>query len=194
MISAPPRPADQRIHPYRRLQPAGRRRLHGWHQQGFSLLEVVVAFAVLALSLGVLMQIFSSALNTTALSREYSRAATLAESRLDAVGVDIPLEPGSYGGEREDGLSWLVQVTQYLPEDLPPETRLAAFLVTAEASFGEPARRRTVALATLRLGDAGAFGADTEGEAPAPPPARGESPRLRTNRRRCLRRAHRTRR
>uniref|UniRef100_UPI0035939C60 type IV pilus modification PilV family protein n=1 Tax=Thiocapsa sp. TaxID=2024551 RepID=UPI0035939C60 len=50
-------------------------------QSGFSLLEVLVAFAILAVSLGVLMQIFSQATRTTLLSSQYSRAASLAESK-----------------------------------------------------------------------------------------------------------------
>jgi len=67
----------------------------GCAQGGFSLLEVVVAFAILVLSLGLLIQIFSRALNTTVLSGDYSRAATLAQAHLNAEGIDIPLEPGS---------------------------------------------------------------------------------------------------
>ena len=58
-------------------------------QAGFSLLEVLVAFAILALSLGVLLQIFSRAMSTTAVSGSYSRAAAMAEARLAEVGVTI---------------------------------------------------------------------------------------------------------
>ena len=85
----------------------------GCAQGGFSLLEVVVAFAILALSLGLLIQIFSRALHTTALSGDYSRAATLAQARLNAVGIDIPLEPGSHGGDAQDDFSWQVSIAPY---------------------------------------------------------------------------------
>jgi membrane-associated phospholipid phosphatase len=83
---------------------------------------VVVAFAILSLSLGILLQIFSRALSTTAVSGEYSRAATAAEAKLNAVGVDIPLEPGSYGG------SQLIKLLFDLPRpDVAVHRMLAAF-------------------------------------------------------------------
>lgn len=122
-------------------------------QAGFSLLEVVVAFVILALTLGVLMQVFSRALTTTALSGEYSRAATLAEARLNAVGIDIPQEAGSYSGEPVDGFSWQVYIEPYQPGDVTWEPTLDAYLVTSVASWGEgDDKRRQISLTSLRLG------------------------------------------
>lgn len=184
MSSVPPLPpADPQIRRARACAPPARTRIRAGGQQGFSLLEVVVAFAILALSLGVLMQIFAAALNTTALSGEYSRAATLAEARLNAVGVDIPLEPGSYGEALDDGSSWEVFIAPYLPEGLPFEPSMELFLVTATASFGDPERRRRIILTTLRLADAGAFGADAAGAVGARPPSRGEALQIPRDRR-----------
>jgi general secretion pathway protein I len=123
------------------------------HQSGFSLLEVVVAFAILALSLGVLMQLFSRALGTTALSRDYSRATTLAQARLDAVGIDIPLEAGSYGGEPEDGFSWQLTVEPYPLRELAWEPGFDVFLVTSMVSWDEGREApRWLSLSSLRLG------------------------------------------
>jgi general secretion pathway protein I len=127
----------------------------GRRQGGFTLLEVLVAFAILALSLGILIQIFSRAMSTTALSGDYSRAAALAEARLNDVGIDIPLEPGGYGGDPQDGFSWRVVVEPYVPHDLSWEPSFDTFLVTAEVSWdtgGDELRR--VSLSTLRIADA----------------------------------------
>jgi general secretion pathway protein I len=131
-------------------------------QAGFSLLEVMVAFSILALTMGVLMQIFSRALTTTAKSGEYSRAATLAESRLNAVGNEIPLEVGLFSGEPQDGLSWQVYIEPYEPVDVTWEPTLEAYRVTSVASWGDGSDgRRQVSLTTLRLA-----GADEAGLAP----------------------------
>jgi general secretion pathway protein I len=122
-------------------------------QGGFSLLEVVVAFAILALSLGLLIQIYSRALTTTALSDTYSRAATLAEARLNDVGVDIPLEEGAYSGDPEDHLDWQVFIEQYVFPDADWELPMQPYLVTAVVSWDTAEGVREVKLSTLRLGE-----------------------------------------
>jgi general secretion pathway protein I len=122
-------------------------------QAGFSLLEVVVAFAILALSLGLLMRVFSQALNTTALSGTYSRAATLAEASLSSVGVDIPLEQGNYSGDPEEGLSWSVSIEPYELTDQDWVPPMEVFRVTAVVSWDSATGRRQVALTSLRLED-----------------------------------------
>lgn len=129
----------------------GRRRA-----QGFSLLEVLVAFAILALSLGVLMQIFQRAMTTTALSSEYSRIVALAEAKLTAVGGDIPLEEGVHTGDPENGMDWIVSIQPYQPEgwlggDFAPP--LSPFLVTAVASLPTPSGARQVTLRSVQLAE-----------------------------------------
>ncbi|MEA3278178.1 MAG: prepilin-type N-terminal cleavage/methylation domain-containing protein [Pseudomonadota bacterium] len=126
---------------------------HRASQGGFSLLEVVVAFSILALTLGLLLQIFSRALNTTALSGTYSRAATLAEAELNAVGIDYPLEAGSHSGESEDGFEWEVFVDPYDLGDLGLEVPVAPYSVTAVVSWPDSGGRRQITLTTLRLGE-----------------------------------------
>ena len=71
---------------------------------GFSLLEVLVAFVILALALSVIMQIFSGGLRNAALADDYSRAVLLAESRLAELSVQ-PLE-GETRGEFDGKYSW----------------------------------------------------------------------------------------
>ncbi len=124
------------------------------NQRGFSLLEVLVAFTILAITLGVLTQVFSRALNTAALSSSYGRATALAEAGLGLVGIDIPLEPGARAGETEDGLQWRVQVTAYPAGDLlPGEPPLPAYVITSEVAWETARGTRRVSLFTLRLGD-----------------------------------------
>jgi len=121
-------------------------------QGGFSLLEVLVAFSILALSLGVLLEIFSTALRGVGLSEHYSRAVLLAESRLADVGADIPLESGASDSGEEDGYRWQVRVTPYSAEDLEtgPGYR-EPLLVSVLVSWEDLDRERRVSAETLRL-------------------------------------------
>lgn len=129
-------------------------------QGGFSLLEVLVAFAILAVSLGVLMQIFSRASFATLSSEQYSRAASLAQARLEAVGSAIPLEPGNLSGEPEDGIAWeltIVETDLGLADDgfaLGFQQSVVPYLVTVTALWPDGERVRRLTLQTLRLGEA----------------------------------------
>ena len=71
----------------------------GRSQRGLSLIEVLVAFVVLALTLGVILQIFSGGLRNARLSDAYTRALLLAETRLEAEGSEQALVPGETAGQ-----------------------------------------------------------------------------------------------
>ena len=124
-------------------------------QRGFSLLEVLVAFAILAVSLGVLLGIFSRATSATIASAQYSQAATLAESLLNLVGHEIPLEEGTVSGETESGFSWELTLFELdLSDEFPTSTpSVTAYRINATVLWFDAGRPRRLMLATLKLLD-----------------------------------------
>ena len=121
-------------------------------QDGFSLLEVLVAFAVLAISLGVLMQIFSRATLTTVTTLQYSEAASLAESLLSRVGSEIPLQPGARSGRSVDGFDWEITITPiHLHDDAFSEPEVIPYAVNASVLWRDTNQVRRLSLPTLRL-------------------------------------------
>ncbi len=82
-------------------------------QKGFSLLEILVAFTILALSLGVLLNIFSKGVYTAALSEEYTAAVQIAESLLAGVGVENELVEGEFYGANHDKFQWTITSFPY---------------------------------------------------------------------------------
>lgn len=92
--------------------------------QGFSLLEVLVAFTILGIALTVLMQVFSTGLRNITVGEDYTRAVLLAESRLASVGVEEPLQEGEQSGSFDgpQGYRWRVVISLY---DLKQEEETA---------------------------------------------------------------------
>lgn len=81
-------------------------------QAGFTILEVLAAFVVLALTLGALMQVFSGGLREAQLADEYARAAQVAQSRLAAFTAADRFDEGNSGGT-DDGFAWTLAVSPY---------------------------------------------------------------------------------
>ncbi len=121
-------------------------------QNGFSLLEVLVAFAILSVSLGVLLQVFATGLRNVSLSDDYSQATLYAQSILAAIGRETPLSEGVRSGSVNDRLSWRSTVSAYA-EGLPDseKTRVRAYRVSVEVYWSGRVQNRSVTLNTLRL-------------------------------------------
>ncbi len=122
-------------------------------QDGFSLLEVLVAFSILALCLGVLLRVFSGDGRLSGLSEEHSRAVVLAESLLANAGVESPLQPGQSSGEIDDQFSWVMRVSPFVPpgEALPENQPFKPYWVELTVEWGDAIEPRSFTLSTLRL-------------------------------------------
>lgn len=125
-------------------------------QGGFTLIEVMAAFMVFALLFGVLLQILSTSVANTRLSGDYTRAALWAQSKLDALGLEEMLEPGTRTGRFDDDFTWMLEVREELVADErgldPLEIPVSLYYVTLVVEWGEERRRQAV-FETLRSVD-----------------------------------------
>ena len=93
-------------------------------QSGLTLLEVIVAFALLGLALTLLLGSLSGAVRQVRGAEEAGRAALHAQSLLAQAGVGVPLLPGISEGEWDGGrYRWRLQVSPYI-DPLRPQSAM----------------------------------------------------------------------
>ncbi|MBS0431937.1 MAG: prepilin-type N-terminal cleavage/methylation domain-containing protein [Proteobacteria bacterium] len=86
---------------------------HG--SKGFTLLEVLAAVALLALSFAIGLRAMSAALGNSARGEATSHAVLEAQSLLDMQGLEEPLRAGWRQGSFGDGAVWRLQTRAYHP-------------------------------------------------------------------------------
>ena len=112
--------------------------------RGFTLLEVLVALAILGLAIVTLMQLSSQGLRLLRLSDDYQQAVLVAD-RVASTG-DV-LEEGVQAG-REGRFEWERRVVLMpVPDELAAGTGLRLYALTVAVRWGG---RRTLELASLR--------------------------------------------
>jgi len=124
-------------------------------ERGFSLLEILVAFVILALSLGILLNIFSSGINNAAVAEEYTAAVQIAEALMAQTGVETPLQAGQTSGQEDKKYRWLVVVTPFNSAIAKLNTEVITvtlFKVKVSVNWGDANDNdRQIELTTLKL-------------------------------------------
>ena len=112
---------------------------------GFTLLELLLAFMVFALSFAVVLEILSGSMRNTVRARHFTEAALLAQSVMDQVGVVIPLESGLQLSGEDGEYRWALEMYVYDGGEQNTDPVLLAELigiglmqVDLYVSWGEP--------------------------------------------------------
>lgn len=88
--------------------------------RGFSLIEMIAAFLIFAIAVGVQMQVLTTSLHTTRSSAEYTQAALWAQTRLDTVGIGERIKEGHSNGRFDDSYNWQLDVQKVDPSAVEP--------------------------------------------------------------------------
>lgn len=137
--------------PSTRLQAS--QKLDTWkNEQGFSLLEVVVALAILAGGFLVVLNLFSSSVRSVDFSGQYLKGVTLANSKINELEM-LNFEPEELSGnfKNEESYHWEVAIDPY---DSPlNDTKLGIQLqkIFLKVFWEDRGQTRNVELATLHL-------------------------------------------
>lgn len=124
-------------------------------QKGFSLLEILIAFSILALSLGILLKIFSAGVNSAVIAEDYTAAVQIGQSLMAKTGIETPLQAGQESGLENEKYQWQVEVSpfEFNPEKVDTTSLTTAlFKVKVIVSWGDDnSNDRQIELTSLRL-------------------------------------------
>jgi len=121
---------------------------------GFTLIETLVAFAILALAMGQLLAAASGSAQNESRADFFLRATRLGRSQLDALGVDAPLALGETHGQYDDGLLWSLVVVQHRQSRSPIGSAVTSSYwarLTIRRPMPQVASRESLTLSTLKL-------------------------------------------
>jgi general secretion pathway protein I len=85
--------------------------------QGFTLLEVMLAFVIFALSFATVLEIVAGSMRSVRRASDDTEVALFAQSIVDLVGNEIPIEEGQYSGTGMDRYEWQLDLTLYAASD-----------------------------------------------------------------------------
>lgn len=83
--------------------------------KGFTLLEILVAIAIIGITLTIILQLFSSNLRAVTASKDYVQATVKAEERMRAL-LEEELSEGHYTEQSEDGYTIDIDVKKVMED------------------------------------------------------------------------------
>jgi prepilin-type N-terminal cleavage/methylation domain-containing protein len=119
---------------------------------GFTLIEVVVAIAILALLAGSIFRANADSVRNVHRADTLADAQALAQSLIAKVGHEIALQEGETNGEAGNGLQWRLQIKRYGDEADRRRWPVAAYVVAVLVALRDNTGQQHIALTTLRLG------------------------------------------
>lgn len=129
------------------------------HARGFSLLEVIAAIMLLAITFGALMEVAGGSIRLSENASEHTQAALWARTLLDTRFALDPMQPGVSEGHFDDRYRWRLQVAPWVAPGVTPAANangMQMYRLDLDVMWGTPPFDRTAHFSTLRIGSSNA--------------------------------------
>jgi type II secretion system protein I len=117
---------------------------------GFTLLEVLVAVAILGIAITTVLQLFSADLKSISASGDYVSAATEAEAKMREVLDNDQLTEGSSNETTANGYRTLVSITK-TQEDRTENLPFSLFNISVTVYWEQGAKEKSLTLNTMKM-------------------------------------------
>ena len=125
--------------------------------RGFTLLEVMLAFVVFALSFATVLEIMAGSMRSVRRASDDTQVALFAQSIMDLVGTEIPVEEGQFNGTGMDRYQWRLDIYLYEVSDEDIHTQELAdmsgvelYRVDLDINWETGRRQRDLHFSTIR--------------------------------------------
>jgi general secretion pathway protein I len=124
---------------------------------GFTLLEVMLAFVVFALSFATVLEIMAGSMRSVRRASEDTEVALFAQSIIDRVGTEIPIEEGEFSGIGMDRYQWRLGIYLYAASEedmhsleLAEMSGIELYKVDLDIDWTSGRRQRDLHFTTIR--------------------------------------------
>lgn len=127
--------------------------------RGFTLLEVMLAFVIFALSFSTVLEIMAGSMRSVKRASEDTEVALFAQSIMDLVGTEIPIEEGEFSGAGMDRYQWRLGIYLYDATDVDTQTQtqvlaemsgIELYWVDLDIDWDTGRRQRNAHFSTIR--------------------------------------------
>ena len=127
-------------------------RLNKPNNDGFSLLEVIVALAIMAMGFVTVLQLFSGSIRSLSLSEQYLKGTTLAHSKLGELEVNnyhVTEFEGIFPDEKN--YWWQLQISPHTSPRNSKENNIQLSEVTLNVLWEDAGKTRDIEMSTLKV-------------------------------------------
>ena len=131
------------------------------NNDGFSLLEVIVALAIMAMGFVTVLQLFSGSIRSVSLSEQYLKGTSLAHSKLGALEVNnysVTEYEGTFPDEKK--YRWQLEISPHNSPLNSKENNIQLSEVTLNVLWEDSGKTRNIQLNTIKVDGASHPGSD----------------------------------
>lgn len=122
------------------------------NEQGFSLLEVIVALAIMAIGYITVLQLYSGSIRSVSISEQYLKATTLAQSKMNELEINNYQDSEFEGRFKEEKkYKWHLKISPYNTPLNKEENRIRVSEVALNVIWSDANKVRNIALNTLKV-------------------------------------------